>query len=64
MSDLGNMVDEIAVRWVRGDGRPLPATSYERDGVLYLRRLERADGGRYTCQGQDGAGRTLFQAVK
>lgn len=54
----------ILAQWVRSDGRPLPRGSYERDGILYLRNLQREDGGRYTCEGVDmRSGATVFQAV-
>jgi hypothetical protein len=52
----------IQARWVRPSGQSLPRDSYERDGILNIRNIQRQDGGVYTCEGVDQRGQIIFSA--
>ena len=58
---VGN-VGNVATRWRRKDGRPLPPRHSQRGNLLYLVDMDRNDATTYTCEGTDGSGRSIFQA--
>ncbi|XP_028137681.2 basement membrane-specific heparan sulfate proteoglycan core protein isoform X7 [Diabrotica virgifera virgifera] len=48
------------VSWSRTDGRPLPANSIQRSGVLYIDNVEVEAQGEYKCTGFDSSARPIF----
>ncbi|XP_072390117.1 basement membrane-specific heparan sulfate proteoglycan core protein isoform X26 [Diabrotica undecimpunctata] len=48
------------VSWSRTDGRPLPANSIQRSGILYIDNVEQEAQGEYKCTGFDSSARPIF----
>lgn len=54
----------IYLDWVRSDGKDMPVSKENRDGVLYIRNVQPEAAGEYSCIGLSStSGTELFSAA-